>query len=428
MVALVDSRLRGNDGQNEHLLLNMQFKQFMGGIPFVGWAVTFAALCFGLFAAILGAVTPELRDELGSYQRMGVLMMAWASGGVVGAFQGGRLAHMYRPRPLFLGYFSFALLALLLIVWSPHFSLMLIGFFCMAVVVSATLTLAHGILAEVYTEPTARARVISLIDVAFSAGTVITPAIIIGLHQFSTSWRLPYQLYFIPLGLAMLLFFPTKAFLQVKSHVADHADGDVKVQSQSYLSLARVPTIMWCMAAGVFAGFIEWGQYFWTVSYGIQSQGVSANAARLGLQSFVAGMLVARCWQAFFHSNLGLHQKLWRLNLLALLGLGVSVLLPQHGMPWLFSLSNFLFGLGTGVAFPMLLSLMINAAPTQSSKLSALLMISFTLGAQLAGLFIGNLADWTSVQIAYSTLLGGLVLFTVAVWMIRYRTAKSLFK
>jgi MFS family permease len=108
------------------------------------------------------------------------------------------------------------------------------------------------------------------------------------------------------------------------------------------------------------------------------------------------------------------------------------VLLPnhfsQHGMPWLYSISNFLFGLGVGVAFPMLLSLMINAAPTQSSKLSALLMISFTLGAQLAGLFIGNLADWTSVQIAYSTLLGGLVLFTVAVWMIRYRTAKSLFK
>jgi MFS transporter, DHA1 family, inner membrane transport protein len=398
----------------------MQFKQFMAGIPFVGWAVTFAALCFGLFAAILGAVTPELRAELGSYQRMGVLMMAWVSGGVVGAFQGGRMAHMYRPRPLFLGYFAFALLALALIVWSPHFSVLLIGFFFIAIVESATLTLAHGILADVYTESTARARVISLIDVAFSAGTVITPAIIIGLHQFSTSWRLPYQLYVIPLLAAMLLFSPAKVFLQVKSH-ADHSDEQTPVQSQSYLRLARIPTIAWCMAAGVFAGFIEWGQYFWYVSYGIQTQGITANAARLGMQSFVAGMLAVRCWQAFFHSRLSLHQKLWRLNLLALAGLAASVLLPHHGVLWLYSLSNFLFGLGVGIAFPILLSLMINAAPTQSSKLSALLMISFTLGAQLAGLLIGNLADWTSVQIAYSTLLGGLVLFTVAVWMIRYR-------
>jgi MFS family permease len=410
----------------------MQFKPFIKGIPYVGWSVTFAALCFGLFAAILGAVTPELRAELGSYQRMGVLMLAWVSGTVVGAFQGGRMAQMYRPRPLFLSYFVFALFALSLIVWSPYFSLLLVGFFCIAVVESATLTLAHSILAEVYTEPTARARVLSLIDVAFSAGTVITPALIIGLHQFSTDWRLPYQLYFIPLGLALLLFIPTKPFLQVKSHGADPADTDSAEQtqnhSQGYLSLARSPVIAWCMAAGVCAGFIEWGQYFWYVSYGIQSQGISANAARFGMQSFVAGMLVVRCWQAFFHSDLTLHQKLWRLNLLALTGLATAVLLPHHGMPWLYSISNFLFGLGVGVAFPILLSLMINAAPTQSSKLSALLMISFTLGAQLAGLLIGNLADWTSIQIAYSTLLVGLVLFTVAVWMIRYRTGKTLFK
>jgi MFS family permease len=270
----------------------MQFNQFIKGIPYLGWAVTFVALCFGLFAAILGAVTPELRAELGSYQRMGVLMMAWVSGGVVGAIQGGRMAQMYRPRPLFLSYCSFALLALALIVWAPNFWSLLLGFFCIAIVESALITLAHSILAEVYTEPTARARVLSLIDVAFSAGTVITPALIIGLHQVSTSWRLPYQLYFIPLGLAMLLFLPTKPFLQVKSHAADDSGtaADTAVQSHGYLSLSRNPTIAWCMAAGVFAGFIEWGQYFWYVSYGIQTQGISANALACSVSSLV-------CWR-----------------------------------------------------------------------------------------------------------------------------------
>ena len=403
----------------------MQFRPFIKGIPYLAWAVTFVSLCFGLFAAILGAVTPELRAELGSYQRMGELMMAWVSGGVLGAFQGGRMAQMYRPRPLFLIYCSFALLALAMIVLAPNFWSLLLGFFCIAVVETALITLAHSILAEVYTEPTARARVLSLIDVAFSAGTVITPALIIILHQFSTSWRLPYQLFFIPLVLATMLFLREKPFSTIVVHAA-HTDAAVK--PISYLSLARNSTVAWCMAAGVFAGFVEWGQYFWYVSYAIQTQTISANAARFGLQGFVAGMLAVRCWQAFFHSSLTLHQKLWRLNLLALTGLATAVLLPHHGMLWLYATSNFLFGLGVGVAFPILLAIMINATPTQSSKLSALLMISFTLGAQLAGLFIGNLADWTSVQIAYSTLLGGLVLFTVAVWMIRYRTAKSLFK
>jgi MFS transporter, DHA1 family, inner membrane transport protein len=332
-----------------------------------------------------------------------------------------------------LTYCGMSVLSIVIIVASPNFAGLLLGFFCFSVTETAFMTLGHSILSQVYSEPIARARVISLIDVAFSAGTVVTPAVVIGLHQFDSSWRLPYLLFLIPLGVALALFLRKGVFEPVAWHGTNDGSGAANSpntisQPQSYLALARVPTIMWCMAAGVFAGFIEWGQYFWSVSYGLQSQGVSANAARFGLQSFVAGMLVVRCWQAFFHSDLTLHQKLWRLNMLALLGLGVSVLLPQHGMPWLFSVSNFLFGLGVGVVFPMLLSLMINAAPTQSAKLSALLMISFTLGAQLAGLFIGNLADWTSVQIAYSTLLGGLVLFTVAVWMIRYRTAKSLFK
>jgi MFS family permease len=408
----------------------MQFKQFMRGIPFVGWAITFAALCFGLFAAILGAVTPELRAELGSYHRMGVLMMAWVSGGLLGAFQGGKLAQKVPPRTLILSYCALALLSLLLIVASPNFAGLLLGFFSFSMMQVAFMTIGHSILSQVYTEPIARARVISLIDVAFSAGTVITPAVVIGLHQVNSSWRLPYLLFLLPLGTTLVLFLRKGAFVPVAWQGSNNSTG-VETQptpSQSYLALARVPTIMWCMAAGVFAGFIEWGQYFWSVSFGLQTQGISANAARFGLQSFVAGMLVVRCWQAFFHSDLTLHQKLWRLNLLALAGAGISVLLPHHGMAWLFSVSNFLFGLGAGVVFPMLLSLMINAAPTQSSKLSALLMISFTLGAQLAGLFIGNLADWTSVQIAYSTLLGGLVLFTVAIWMIRYRAGKVLFK
>ncbi len=190
----------------------MQFKQFMGGIPFVGWAITFAALCSGLFAAILGAVTPELRAELGSYQSMGVLMMAWVSGGVLGAFQGGKLAQKVHPRTLVLAYIGSALLSTLVIVGSPNFAGMLVGFFCFSASETAFMTLGHSILSQVYSEPTSRARVISLIDVAFSAGTVITPAAIIGLHQYDSSWRLPYLLFLIPMGVGFCAVFAQRCF------------------------------------------------------------------------------------------------------------------------------------------------------------------------------------------------------------------------
>jgi MFS family permease len=397
----------------------VNFKKFVVGIPYLAWAVTYVALCWGLFAAILGAVTPELRDELGNYKQLGVLMMVWASGNVLGAIQGGRIAQAYPARTLFLSYCCAAAVALGVIVLSPAFWGIALGFFGIAMVESALITLSHSILADVYTEPQARSRVLSLVDVAFSAGTLITPGLVIGLHHFSTSWRLPYALFLLPLGAAILAFVPRKPFQPFATAHPLGTTNPGAVVPTSYLQLMRNPLVAVCMAAGLLTGYIEWGQYFWYVSYGTQTQALSPNAARFGMQCFVTGMCVVRCWQAFFHSAWPLGQKLWRLNLLAVLGLGMAVLVPHHGMAMVYGLSNLLFGMGVGVVFPMLLALMIDAAPSQSSKLSALLMISVTGGAQVAGLLIGILADWVGVQWAYSTLwLAGLA-FTVVIWQLR---------
>ena len=78
----------------------MKLKEFLQGIPFLAWVVIYTAFCWGLFAAILGSVTPELRQELGNYQALGWLMTAWASGSIVGAMQGGRLAQRLAARKL----------------------------------------------------------------------------------------------------------------------------------------------------------------------------------------------------------------------------------------------------------------------------------------------------------------------------------------
>ena len=219
------------------------------------------------------------------------------------------------------------------------------------------------------------------------------------------------------------LWVPRKPFLTVHPHGTHNP---APVVPASYLQLMRNPLVVVCMLAGVLTGFMEWGQYFWYVSYGTQTQALSPNAARFGMQCFVTGMCVVRCWQAFFHSAWPLGQKLWRLNLLAVLGLGVAVLVPHHGMAVVYGLCNLLFGMGVGVVFPMLLALMIDAAPSQSSKLSALLMMSVTGGAQIAGLLIGSLADGVGVQWAYSTLwLAGLA-FTGVIWQLRPPQVKAL--
>lgn len=174
----------------------------------------------------------------------------------------------------------------------------------------------------------------------------------------------------------------------------------------------------WAVVAGVLAGFVEWGQNFWYVSYAIHVQQLGANAARVGLQAFVAGMVVARCVQAFVHSDWSLRERLWRLNAIAVVGVALGVLWPGHGWFSLYAAGNFLFGLGIGVVFPVLLSIMIDDLPAQASRLSALLMVSFTLGAQSAGLLIGTLCDLFGLRGGYSTLLVAAALFTVAAWQL----------
>ena len=184
------------------------------------------------------------------------------------------------------------------------------------------------------------------------------------------------------------------------------------------MQLLRRPVIAWTVAGGVLAGFLEWGQNFWYVSYGINAQQLSPNAARVGLQFFVAGMVAARLWQAFFHSSWSIRQKLWRLNLLALAGMALNVLLPGVGGWGLPAVGNLLFGLGVGVVFPVLLATMIDAAPGQASRLSALLMLGFSLGSQLAGVVVGSLSDWVGLRWAYGCMLLVVMAFTAVVWKI----------
>ena len=395
----------------------MKFRAFLSGIPYLAWAVVYTALCWGLFSAILGAVSPELRRELADYQQLGTLMFAWATGNLVGAIQGGRLAQRHAPRPLFLAYIGLAAVALGVIVTAASFVVLMAGFFAIALFETAMFTLGHGILARVYDEPGPRARVISLIDVAYSSGNLLTPMIVIGLQAFGDDWRLPYEAFALPLLAAWIAFFPRRAFAAEPSAGTAHdaaAPSAGDKDSGGYLALLRRPRVAWALAAGMLSAYVEWGQNFWYVNYAIHVQAMDANTARVGLQAFVAGMVVIRCWQAFVHSDWSLRTRITRLNALALAGIALAVIWPGHGWFALHAFVAFLLGLGIGVVFPILLALMIDDEPAQASRLSALLMVSFTLGTQLAGWLIGTIADAFGLHAGYATLLVAALGFTFA--------------
>ncbi len=432
----------------------MKLKDFLSGIPYAGWVVIYTALCWGMFASILGVVTPELKKELGNFQDMGLLMAVWAAGSVVGAIQGGRLAGKFSARPLFISYMSFTALALLIIVVAQHFWLVAFGFFVASFFEAALLTLGHGILAMVYQNPMARARTLSLVDVAYSSGHLLTPTIVITVLQFNSDWRFPYQLFFIPLAIALLAFYPQKYFTNQATglHSSDHHSEDLNLHtasnsqdasespqkplSNSYQQLLSQASVRWIMACGFMAATLEWGPVFWSVTFGIEVLGISANQSRQALQFFVAGMVAARIWQAFSHSQLSLEGKMKILSAVIFIGVVPTLLLPFIPQLWpatsltvitgLFWGFNTVYGVGVGVFFPVLLAWLIDRNQHMASKASAVLMISFTIGCQFAGFVIGALSDRIGLNWAYCLL--GLVavgLFFSVLQLKKYPISKT---
>lgn len=77
---------------------------------------------------------------------------------------------------------------------------------------------------------------------------------------------------------------------------------------------------------------------------------------------------------------------------------------------------NFMAGLGVSVGFPILLGSALQGFPAQAPRLSAILMITFTVGSQLAALLLGYLAEIWSLRGVYVVLALGAVGLCMTAW------------
>lgn len=391
-------------------------------LPFVAWIILYCAVVWGTFGALLGAVAPNLRAQMGlSFDQIGWLMALWTSGGAVGSVLGGSVAKRFAAQRLLSAYATCVLLGVAGVMLAPGFATLALALVVIAVFETALFTLGHGLLAEVSDDPEERTRVVSLMDVAYSAGSMVSPLMVMGVLLLTPWWRAPYAVFGV-LAIGLWLMAQQRARL---AHVAfrDHgvaAEG----APQGYRDLLGQRLVRWVLAAGLFSGFIEWGQYFWFVSYASTALGQSEQGARLALGFLMAGMTVGRIWQAFVHSRWSMGQKLQWLSALATLALLALWAMPVGApLAWL-ALCNFASGLGVSVGFPILLGTALRGHPEQAPRLSALLMIAFTVGSQLAALLLGYVAEGPGLRVAYGVLALGSVVLLVAVWRLNRWVAR----
>ena len=418
-------------------------------LPFVGWLFLYCALLWGTFGALLGAVTPNLRAQMGvSFQEVGWLMAVWSGGGAIGSLLGGAVAKRWAPRKLLLVYTVLVVASLAGVLLASTFFWLAVFMVSIATFETALFTLGHGLLAEISDDPEQRTRIIGLIDVGYSLGTVISPLLVTGALWASTSWRAPYAVFGVLLLGMLFMSMQTRRLSAVQFRAAggsaaapdrvvtqagDEAPARAKDPSppevvhqadggsaHGYLGLLRQPVVRWVVLAGMCAGLSEWGQYFWFVSYAHETLGVNEQSARLVLGFLMAGMVTGRIWQAFFPSRFSMDQKIRGLGVLACVSLWALWLTPAGSpLAWL-ALCNFGAGLGVSVAFPILLGIALRAFAHDAPRLSALLMIAIALGSQVAGVLMGGLAQWMGLRVAYGTLALGSAAFVYCVWRLAH--------
>lgn len=394
------------------------------GLPYVAWIILYCALTWGIFGALLGAVTPNLRAQMGvSFQQMGWLMAIWSAGGAVGSLLGGAIAKRFPPRRLLRAYTAAVVVALAGVLLAPSFGWLAFFMVTIATFETALFTVGHGLLAELSDEPEQRARIISLVDVGYSLGTMFSPLMAAAVLAANPSWRGPYVVFGF-MALVMLLMTLQRRYLRTVAFRSDHAHAEATGQVHQpldYGGLLRQPVVRWVLFAGVCSGLCEWGQYFWFVSFATEALGESDQVARMALGFLMAGMVTGRVWQAFVHSRWSMEQKIQGLGALAALAItGVWLSPADAPFVWL-ALCNYLTGLGVSVGFPILLGIALRGFPQEAPRLSALLMISFTVGAQIAALLMGELAEHFGLRAAYAVLVAAALSFFCAAWVLARR-------
>jgi fucose permease len=68
------------------------------------------------------------------------------------------------------------------------------------------------------------------------------------------------------------------------------------------------------------------------------------------------------------------------------------------------------------VCFPILLGIALRSLPREAPGLSALLMIVFSVGAQVAAVLMGAMAEQWGLRAAYAVLVAAAVGFVLCAW------------
>ncbi|AGC47133.1 major facilitator family transporter [Myxococcus stipitatus DSM 14675] len=381
---------------------------------------------FGLLGTVTGVTLPNLKQEFGvTNESAGVVFVYWSVGVLVGAFIGGKVFYLAQARTLFIATSLASLVCLLLLYREREFLTYKLLIFALSLSGSLFFTAGHATAARVGRDN--KVSILSFMDFLFSLGSVSTPLLV---NAFTSpgrwlggGWRLVF------LVAAGLLVVAMALATRLSAHAgAPPPERTSERSGAGYLSLLSDPLFLCFMFASLFLHATEWGHGVWFVTYASEVVGLPPAQAREAFSFFLIGMAASRLLGSWL---------IWNLKSSTLMALLISsatvaaISLLDYRSYHALCILNFMFGLGLGALFPLLLGLSMERAPAQSAMLSGIGLMAGTLGAKSISYVIGLLADQSSLAESYRSVswtmvaLLGVVLSFLSLHLHTQRAARA---
>lgn len=366
------------------------------------WLLYLLLALYGYFLNALGPITPFLKSELSLTYTVSSLHFTAFAAGILLVGVGGHLVirRLGRWRSLWVGAIGMSLGALLLSAGAIP-AVTIGASFLMGLVGSLTLAIVPAGLSEKHGE--LRAVALSEANVISSLAASAAPLLVGWFAGLWGNWR--------P-ALVLMAVAPVLLYLLLGRGVSLTAASAPETPAQTGQALPKQYWVYW--VAIVLGVSVEFCMISWSADYLENVLGLvktdAAQAVSLFLIAMIVGRLVASRLVQYFSAP--------RLVIISILVAGVGFLLFwKVNMVWVGLAGLFITGLGVAGLYPMLLSLAIGCAGSNTIQASARATLASGAAILVLPLVLGRLADAMGIGQAYGIIVFLLLGVFAGVWL-----------